>query len=240
MPLTSFESDLITFLDQQYQLTGELLTAESAFQNYGIPVGKFKRALENPDFKEALTERGIVFQRFDKDDWTKESLTPIQLLVANSLLDLTDTRTNKKKLQDLGVSTLQYNSWLRDPVFKNYLHKRAEQMIGDNRHEVDTALLDRVRAGDLKAISYYNEFTGRYTPQRYNGQSNVDISMLIAKIIEIIGDEVSDPDTLYAISTRLRGLIAARNTANALLGSGDSDTLPVPEVVKAAPIPELS
>lgn len=234
MALSDFESNLVTFLDQHYQLTGQLLTADRAHKEFGIPVGKFKEALDNSEVREALVARGIIFERFERDDWTKESLTPIQLLVANQLLDLTDTRTNKKKLQDLNVSTLQYNAWLKDPVFKNYMHKRAEQMVGDNKHEVDTALLDKVRAGDLKAIAYYNEMTGRFVQQRGPANS-VDVSMLIVKIVEIIDEEVKDPDTLLRLSERLRGLIAARNTANALIGAGE-DAIVMPEIVKVRQI----
>lgn len=237
MALNDFESNLVTFLDQHYQLSGELLTAERAFKEFGIPVGQFKAALDNTEVREALVERGIIFERFERDDWTKESLTPMQLMVANQLLDLTDTRTNKKKLQDLGVSTLQYNAWLKDPVFKNYMHKRAEQMIGDNKHEADAALLDKIRSGDLKAIAYYNEWTGRFVQQR--GPANqVDVGMLVIRVLEIIEEEVEDPETLVKIGERLRGLIAARNTANALIGAED-DAIVVPEVIQVREVRAL-
>lgn len=237
MALNDFESNLVTFLDQHYQLTGQLLTADRAFKDFGIPVGQFKAALDNTEVREALVTRGIVFERFERDDWTSQSLTPIQLLVANSLLDLTDTRTNKKKLQDLGVSTIQYNAWLKDPVFKDYLHKRAEQMIGDSKHEVDTALLDKVRAGDLKAIAYYNEMTGRFVQQR--GPANqVDVGMLVVRILEIIEEEIDDGDALVRVGERLRGLIAARNTANALIAS-EQDAIVVPEIVKVREVKAL-
>lgn len=229
MPISDFEDNLITFLHQQYSLTGSILSAEKAYQDYGIPVPKYKSALENPDVRRALSERGIVFERFDVDDWTSKSLTPTQLVVANSLLDLTDTRTNKKKLQDLDVSTQTYNAWLKDPVFKDYIHKRAQQMIGENEHEVDLALLDRVRSGDLKAIAYYNEMTGRFVPQRATSSMQVDPVNLVTKILEIITEEVSDPKELMNISNRLKSMIAARTVAGALVG-GEEEPIVVPEI----------
>jgi hypothetical protein len=227
MPINDFEANLVTFLDQQYALTGTILSAEKAFKEYGIPVPKYKSAMENPDVRRALSERGIIFERFDVDDWTSKSLTPIQLLVANSLLDLTDTRTNKKKLQDLEVSTQTYNAWLKDPVFKDYIHKRASQMIGENEHEVDLALLDRIRSGDLKAIAYYNEMTGRFVPQRASSMQ-VDPVNLVTKILEIITEEVSDPKELMNISNRLKSMIAARTVAGALVG--EEEPIMVPEI----------
>lgn len=234
--LTEFEVQLVTFLGQHYQLHNVLLSQDKAFEDYGIPVEKYKRALANPLFKQALVERGIVFERFDTDNWTSKSLTPIQLLVADCLLDLTDTRTNKKKLQDHGVSTLQYNAWLKDPVFKDYLHKRASAAIGDNAHEVDLALLDRVRAGDLKAIELYYEMTGKFVKQRANA-SQIDPTNLITRIIEIIIEEVSDPDEAKSIAQRLRALITARNVAGALVQ--DEEPIIVPEITATRELKEL-
>lgn len=233
--LTEFELQLVSFLDQQYQLTGVLLTADKALKEFGIPVGEFKRAFEKEQVKNALTERGVVFERFN-EDWTAKSLTPIQLLVANSLLDLTDTRTQKKKLQDLGVGTVTYNAWLRDPVFKDYLHRRAEQLIGDNQHEVDTALLDRVRAGDLKAIAYYNEYTGRFTQQSRTQSANIDVGSVIVKILEIIDEVVTAPSEKREISIKLKQLIAQRQVASGLMGAVEEDPIVVPEVVKLSSI----
>lgn len=228
MALSEFELNLATFINQHYGLTGEILSAEKAEQEYQIPTVKYANAFSNKDFRAALEEYGIVFQRFDKDDWTSKSLTPVQLIVANSLLDLTDTRSQKKKLQDLNVSTLTYNAWLKDPVFKDYIHRRAEQLIGDNQHEVDTALLDRVRAGDLKAIQYYNEYTGRFVQQRANG-TNVDVQGLLIKVIEIIDLHVTDANSKLAIANEFKKLIAARNMAGALTGI-DDDPILMPEI----------
>lgn len=243
--LSEFEIQLLTFLDQQYHLTGTLLTAEKAYEEYGIPVKDFEQAFKKPAFRDALTERGVVFERIspyaDNAKWISKSLTPIQLLAANSLLDLTDTRTNKKKLQDLGITTAKYNAWLKDPVFKDYLSARAKQLIGDNEHEVDLALLDRVRSGDMKAISYYNEFTGRYTPassrQTPNANGNIDVQVILVRVIEIINEEVQDPKEILAISNRLRSLIGANNMANALM-LGEDEPIEIPEVVQVREIPK--
>lgn len=236
VPLSNFELSLVTFLDQQYQLTGRLLTAEQAHREHGIPVKKFEDALNSEHVRGALVERGIVFERYDDvDEWVRTSLTPVQLLLANSLLDLTDTRSIKKKCQDAGVSTLKYESWLKDPVFKDYLAKRAEQKLGDVSHEADLALLDRVRSGDMKAIEYYNEMTGKFVRQTYKSQANVDVHSLVVSIIEIIDEHVTNADDKLAVGNELRKLIATRNTATALVTPGaldDDDVIVVPEVAQ--------
>lgn len=59
--LSEFELQLVTFLDQQYQLTGHLISAEKASRDYGIPLKAFTDALKNPVVRDALAERGVVF-----------------------------------------------------------------------------------------------------------------------------------------------------------------------------------
>ena len=224
-----------SFIEQQFHLTGQLLTAEQALEEYGIPVGQYNAVLKDPDQRAALEEKGVVFARFEAEDFSKHSLTPKQLMVGNMILDVTDTRSQKKKLQDCEVHTQTWNAWLKDPVFKNYLRTRAEQMVGENAHEADLAFLDRIRAGDMKAITLYYEMTGKYTPQRANA-SQIDVQNVLTKVIEIIIEEVDDKDTAIRISNRLRAMIGARNMASALVGEESIET---PEVVSVRSVNEL-
>lgn len=244
--LSDFELDLITFLDQQWSLTGVLLTAEQAESQFGIPVGKYEAAFRNETFKEALIERGIELRGFNgkeltaKDDWRAKSLTPTQLAVAQALMDLTDNRSQKRKLSDFGISSTQYQRWLKDPVFKDYMRERANQILGDNVHEINLALLDRIRTGDIKAIEYANEMMGIYTRRAEQNKAEakesrekeppkpaIDVNLLVTRIIEIVLEEVSSPDEQRAISERLRQMILARSMSTALL---DEDPIVPPEV----------
>lgn len=169
-----------------------------------------------------------------------KSLTPIQLIVANTMLDLIDTRSQKKKLQDLNVSTTTYNTWLKDPTFQGYLKERAEGMLGENQHEAHLALLDKVRMGDLKAIELYYEYQGIYTrasaSQVNANQVAVDVQNLLVRIIEIINDEVDDPNTAARIADKFKGLMQARTIAGELV----QPTIEQPEIASARVItPEL-
>jgi hypothetical protein len=111
------------------------------------------------------------------------------------------------------------------------MHKRAEQLIGENQHEVDLALLDRVRSGDLKAIEYYNELTGRFVRERANsGTSNIDVQSIIISILEIIDDEVHDNATALRISERLRSLIRRQTIAGELVE--DVTAIEKPEIAQ--------
>lgn len=221
--VSEIDLDFITLIDQYWSLTGEIPTAEKAHDLWGFSLNEFSGLLGKRSVIMALEERGINLSRIvslDNDDspqWRKSSLTPTQLIVANALLDLTDQRSDKKKLQDLGVTTVQYQRWLKDPVFNSYLRERAEGLLGDSQHEASLALLDKVKAGDLAALKFYMEYTGRFLSSADKGQSNAgainqDFTTLMVRIIEIITEEADGP-TAFRIAQRLKEATAIHKMA---------------------------
>jgi len=237
--LNEEQLDFVTFICQYHGMYGKLIPVEEAVKTFGFESDEFNELLGNTSVLSALVERGVikrvasletvstkstepVGEVKEEPKWLAGTLTPVQLIVANTLLDLVDTRSHKKKLQDLGTSTTQYAAWLKDPVFSQYLRERAEGMLGENQHEAHLALLDKVRMGDMKAIAYYNELVGRYisqptASQNGNGQP-VDFKNLLVKILEIIQDEVNDPDASLRISERFKAMINAQSMAGQMLG----------------------
>lgn len=210
----------ITFIHQHYAMTGELLTEQKAADDFGFTKTYFRQCMADERVQEALEERGIDLKRFhlSPDSWKSKALTPKQLLVANSILDLTDTRSEKKKLQDLEVSTGTYQSWLKDPVFSNYLRTRAESMLGDHQHDAHLALIDEAKSGNIRAIQYLNEINGRFLSQAgKNGNAEsavINLQNMIVRIVEIVQDEVDDPQTQLRISEKLAALTQGNILAN--------------------------
>lgn len=245
------DSDYMSFATlviTHYNLYGKLLTDVEARDVYKLKLEDFTHYMAQEVVIEQLKESGVLRgyetskrarrkARLKTDaegnvvepqmDWRDSTLTPKQLLVANTMLDLIDTRSQKKKLQDLNVSTSLYSTWLKDPVFQNYLRSRAESLIGETGHEAHLALLDKVRMGDTTAIKLYYEMTGQYTPG--NAKSEIqqqDFRQLLVAILEIINDEIDDPAVGSRIADKFRALIGARNTADALI-----DTVQTPPEV---------
>lgn len=215
--LTEDDLSILVFCEQHWNLSGSLPTVERA-EELGLPRESYEKALLKAEFQEALSERGIVL-RNAKQGFKAKTLTVEQMAVANTLLDLTDTRSQKKKLQDLGISTVKYQAWLKDPVFRSYLQERAENVLGDNAHEVNLALLDAVRSGNVKAIEYYNEYTGRYVPVSKRPSSSspqVDVHGILTAMIEIIQKRVKDPEIQGLIGQDVKELIERNAIAHAL------------------------
>jgi hypothetical protein len=229
--LDEFDS-LLSLVITHYHLYSSIPSAEKAEELYGVPQIYIENAFKDETFCNTLTEAGIVLEHFDAAlGWKGNVLTETQLAVANQVLDSQDLRTNKKKLQDLGVSNNTYQAWLKDPVFQAYLKQRAEDMLKDNEHEVNLAFLAKIQAGDLSAVKFYKELTGEYVPQRA-GNNQIDTHSIIVSIIEIIDEEVTDRDTQLRIAERIKSLISAQSIAAALVGGSPVGVeISQPEVV---------
>lgn len=233
---TEVELDFVTLVHQQWLMAGTLMTEADA-ANVGIGKELYDRFLKSEFITSALEERGITWPppvgdlTVAEESWRTVGLQPLQLLVANVVLDLNDQRSIKKKLQDHNVSLAKYQSWLQDPKFSGYLKQRAENLLGTHQHEARLALMDRVSSGDVKAIQFYLEMTGEYVQQRNDGSVQVaDIQSLLVKVVEIIAEEVDDPHTAARIADRFKTIMTARNVVGQML---DSDSGPVvPEIAK--------
>lgn len=237
--LTPDELDFVTIVHYEYGLSGTLPHSDFLQSEYKYDANTVLQYYSSEGVKAALSERGVELTKHEAEldlkptnpGKPKLKLTPLQLVVANSLLDLTDTKSEKKKLQDLGISTKVYQSWLRDPDFSHYLRERAEAMIGDVQHEAMLALVDGVRSGNINHIKYYHSLTGRYVEPSAasNGSSSHDLQTILIRVVEILNDEIDDPAVAARISDKLRGLVMGGAVAAALTSEPE---VIIPEIAK--------
>ena len=204
MAITDEQYEFLNFLEQYWFEYGLIPTGNRA-EELGIPKDLYTGSFRSQDFRDSCRDRGISLKGLEvigdgtKAEWKNYMLTEEQLTVANTMLDRTDSRSAKKKLQDLGISTAVYQSYLRDPGFQNYIRTRAENALGDNQHEAHLALIDRVQSGDMSAIKYFNELTGRYVPS--SGDKDVNVTLILMRVLEIIQRHVKDLPTQEIIAT---------------------------------------
>lgn len=214
MPLSAIDYEVISYIEQFYLLNrivpSTSMIAERVCKDTDLEVededaiteNVIKNILKKESVQQALSARGIP-DVFKYQLAKKNTLSAIQLMVANTLLDFTDNRSHKKKLADLSVSSQTYQGWLRDPAFQSYLVQRAEAILPDSMAEAHLALVDNVRRGDLGSIKLFYEMTGRFTNK---AASEVNIEFLLMKIIEVIQKHVTDPVVLSAIGDELSTL----------------------------------
>lgn len=197
MPLSQTEYEVLNFVEQEYMLSRFVPSTEVISERLGISAGTIKKLWDRADFKAGLTARGIDLTR------SNGILSAEQLACANTLLDFADTRSDKKKLQDLGIASQTYQGWLKDPGFSHYMMQRTEALFGDLMPDAHRALADNVRRGDLGSIKLFYEMTGRWSSKTV-GELNVEFLMM--KILETLQRHISDPATLTAISDELLNL----------------------------------
>lgn len=159
------------------------------------------------DFKAAAVKLETKGYGITKKDY----LSPEQLAVANSILNLADKRSITKKLQDFQVSPAKYANWKKNPIFNGYLRERSETLLGDSVSDVHMALIDSASSGDIQAIKLFYEITGRHTP---NSQQNVNLQVMLTTVIEAIAKYVKDPEVLQKIAAEIQ-----ESSQGALTGS---------------------
>ena len=221
MPLSKDEQDFVDFIEQWWHSHDKINekipnneTIKSQLANKYPKVNE--RPVANPDtvegywdkakvgrclgskaVNEALERRGIILADISL-------LRPEQLAAANAVLDFSDHRSQKAKLNELGVSTSQYSGWLKLPQFQRYIKQRAEALLGDVQHEAHAALLKNVQRGDLNSIKLYYELTGRWSSKTVG---DLNVEFILIKVIEAVQKHVKDPVAIEAVAAELNGLI---------------------------------
>lgn len=213
----------INWMEQIWWLEAQAPSAERVAETLGLASSTVKSWFKkDSDFTKVLKGKGIIKTE------ERAILTASQLMVVNSLLNLSDRRTQREKLEAAHVTPQTYAAWRRDPLFMEYMHKRAENQFSDASDTASQALLRNVEMGDMGAIKFYYEVTGKYNPKL---QLDVNVDSVMNRVVEIIQKHVKDPDTLMAIADDLE----------LLAGGTVREPPPVQKVIEtvAAEIPAL-
>jgi hypothetical protein len=119
------------------------------------------------------------------------------------------------RLRKAGITQTQYTNWMRDPIFSQLVNSYMEDLIRNGQHLAHEALLKALERGDMKAVEYYNQLSGRFDP---NKAANIDVMAVLTGVIEIIQKNVKDPAVLQAIATELH-LLAAKQQIGQINGN---------------------
>lgn len=219
MPLNDKERKIISYCEQQWFLQGVLPTPETLCDKFNITHRAIKQFLDNEEVQQSFDARGIP-------TISGRDLTPEMITALNTMLNVYDRRSERKKLADMGLTERKWDSWRRDPKVQEYMATRTEQILSGALPDAHLALVERVRNGDLGALKFYYEMTGRYTGQG----SNLDIRDLLNRVFEVISLHVKDPATLTALAGGILGLAGIDPPAT-MNSEMDISQIPVAEVL---------
>lgn len=159
-------------------------------------------------FRAALKDRGITFNPLDPSGSTEwGQLSPEQIAAIAVLTNFADTRPQGLKLNQLGVTPEQIQGWMVNPHFKSALTARADEQLNNIYPEAVTSLNRRIKGGNVAAIKFYFELTGRaQTPEIVN------LKLAMQHLIEAVQKHVQDPAVLQAIARDFEAIESLSST----------------------------
>lgn len=192
IPLKGAEVRVITWAEKEYSASGHFPTRDQFENRWGADFN-LPQFLSHPTVQLAFKNRGIAIP---KENAFPRELSEEQVAAVMSVTNFMDTRSQNTKLRTLGVSSAQWAGWLKNPIFKGYLHEVSSNMLQDNLHTVQEGLLKATQKGSTDAIKFYYELTGRHdgtAPQEQN------VRVIFAKLVEVLQKHIHDESTLRAI-----------------------------------------
>jgi hypothetical protein len=197
------EYDFVNFVEQQYMLFGYAPSREVAAKKFGVSELSIRRLYESNDVRNALKERGIELKGASGEP-SDGVFTAEQLAYAREIFNMSNPKSRKMVLKELGLHPNTVQAWHRDPAFQAYIRELSEQLVPDMAPEAMIALQQNIMRGDFQSIKFGLELSGRYSTKTV-GELNVDF--FLQKILEVLISELSsDPVKLKSITDKIGNL----------------------------------
>lgn len=186
---------LIAAVDLLYRRNGAIPTINDVMTLWPeFEKATISRAWATEEFKVALSYRGIELD-------IRQGLTAEQLYAIQLLSDPSDRRTNKARLETVGIPIGKYRAWMRNPVFHRALAEASEQNLGDGVSTALNRLLAAADAGEAWAVNKVLEISGRWDPAQKEQQNARTVVMLM---MEVLQTKVKDKELLKEILDEVR------------------------------------
>lgn len=187
VPLNAHEIGAADWIQIYWHQKGLFPTKKEFEKNN--PLCELETLLKHPTFQLALANRGI-------DHRPDGNLTAEQSAAIIAVCNYADRRSQTTKLRALGIGPEKWKGWLRNKKFKDFLHSMAASDFHDSLNIAYAGLMRAVEKGNVDAIKFYLELTGRYTPTSVNEQNT---KVVVSRLIESIQRHVKDPLALQRI-----------------------------------------
>jgi len=152
------------------------------------------RVLTSHEFLMKMDRRGILWTNKKR---VLEELTPEQAATIAVITDPTLKMDLRARLKRVGVPYVVYRNWLRNPAFARVVKTTAEMSLEDHLPDFHTKIVERGLGGDLNAIKFAYELTGRHDPAK---QQMVDLNRMVMLLLEVITKHIRDPIILNQIN----------------------------------------
>ena len=147
-------------------------------------------------FQRSLSDRGIKTTSnpnltLRQEQFLQAYLNPLNLLSPQVLA---------KRMK---ISLTEIDGWMRQKEFGAAMAAKSEDNLKKYLPMADAALGQKVQEGDMKAITFLNQLTGRFDA---NAKASLDVPALLMQVQDIILRHVLDPAVKRNIARELIAL----------------------------------
>ena len=161
---------------------------------------------QSSKFQRALADRGIKTTQ-------NPNLTLRQETFLQAYLNPLNLLTPQVLAKRMKITLAELDGWMRQKSFAAAFAAKSEDNLKKYIPMADQALGQLVQQGDMKAITFLNQLTGRYDP---NAKANLDVPALLMQVQDIILRHVLDPATKRNIARELIALAQGQSQFAAL------------------------
>lgn len=178
-------------------LTGKGVSAPSIVaEDPQLPVEKVRLLMATPRFRQAVKDRGIPPAEMNH-------LTTSMMAVLHILGDHSLNLTTRQRITRLGVDWNEYQGWLDYRPFRDAHRELMKRALAVGIEVGDRVLAQRIEAGDLAAIKYANEMSGKYIP---GAQAQTSVAYVLSAVLSTLKRNITDPELLGRVSGELLAL----------------------------------
>lgn len=205
-----FFVEVSTVLDQDAQLSRE-----------GVEVvwksSKFQRALHDRGIK-TTSDPNLTLRQ---ENFLQAYLNPLNLKQPSVIA------------KQLKIGALELDGWMREKFFAAALEAKSAENLKKFLPLADQALGQLVQQGDMKAITFVNQLTGRFDA---NSRQGVDVPALLLQVQDIVLRHVRDPITKRNIGRELVALASGAGPLSVIAEPQPDDILVSETVFDVTPV----
>lgn len=158
--------------------------------------------LADENTQDLLRMRGITLPEESVFD-------PRSLAALFAYINPYDTRSLKKKLEDIGVELSEWNGWMRNPAFRGYLMNRTRELFTeDTLAAAQVKISEGVAKGDIRHLKLYFDIKKQEAEAAHQIQ---DTGMFLTRVIEVIQKHVRSPELIKAIAKDFEAIVENRS-----------------------------
>lgn len=158
--------------------------------------------LSDEQTQELLRMRGITLPE-------ESAFDPRSIAAIFAYINPYDTRSLKRKLEDLGIELVEWQGWMRNPAFKGYVMNRTRELFTeDTLAAAQVKIAEGVAKGDIRHLRLYFDIKKQEAESSAQIQ---DTGMFLTKVIEVIQRHVRSPELIRAIAKDFEAIMENRS-----------------------------